>query len=705
MRLLRHNGEQPAPRRGTGRARGAAAVLTLVAGLLGANVALSSPAAAAAGDLTVTGHGNGHGRGLSQWGAYGYAVDRGWSYQQILDRYYGGTTLAGDGAALLTVTLTAPASGATVVRQPAGGLRVAGAPLASGASTVRIVRTGPGAFDVYDGPGCAGPFTLRYSAAAAEIEVTSALDPAAAGNLLQVCEVAGTRSYRGAVVAQQNGQTQATRNRVGLEDYLRGVVPNEMSYSWGSAGNGAGLQALMAQSVAARSYALARASAPICDTSTCQVYSGAGIWSGTTYTSAEQGATDAAIVLTAAQVRRLPSGAVASTEFSSSSGGYTAGGAFPAVPDDGDATSGNPHHNWTLTLSPADAGTRLGLSGVTAIAVTARNGLGADGGRATQAVVTHSAGQSTLTGSALSSRLGLRSDWFTVSGAAQRSGAGNASLVISAGTASGLVEVHTLTAASAFSAFSRHTAVPLGGVADPEAWRFLLGGMATPDSQDLFALHLANTQSGQPELHVLSESSGYREWIAHMTLPFVLGSPEDWQVQLGATGPGARPDLYLVNTQGTASGRVEVHALTAASAYQQWFVHAATPLAPTARADATYLIGDGFGADLLVVLRAGTSSGATELHSLTRGSGYSQFSRHTALPIGQSPGPTFQYSLSGPDGTSAPDLVMTQLSGTGSGVAEIHILDGPTGYGTWTVHSATPLGALDGRTASLALLR
>ena len=49
-------------------------------------------------------------------------------------------------------------------------------------------------------------------------------------------------------------------------------------------------------------------------------------------------------------------GAVANTEYSASSGGYSAGysaGAqFPAVPDDGDAVcvpgACNPHHTWTV---------------------------------------------------------------------------------------------------------------------------------------------------------------------------------------------------------------------------------------------------------------------------------------------------------------------------------------------------------------------
>ena len=42
--------------------------------------------------LAVTGHGWGHGLGMSQWGAYGYA-HHGWTYQRILAHYYSGTTL------------------------------------------------------------------------------------------------------------------------------------------------------------------------------------------------------------------------------------------------------------------------------------------------------------------------------------------------------------------------------------------------------------------------------------------------------------------------------------------------------------------------------------------------------------------------------------------------------------------------------------
>ena len=65
------------------------AVVALVA------IVVSPTTAQAAGDeATFVGHGYGHGRGMGQYGAYGYAANFGWPYGGILARYYGGTTLA-----------------------------------------------------------------------------------------------------------------------------------------------------------------------------------------------------------------------------------------------------------------------------------------------------------------------------------------------------------------------------------------------------------------------------------------------------------------------------------------------------------------------------------------------------------------------------------------------------------------------------------
>ena len=50
------------------------------------------PALQGTPQFLISGHGWGHGVGMSQYGAYGYA-QRGWTYDKILAHYYPGTEL------------------------------------------------------------------------------------------------------------------------------------------------------------------------------------------------------------------------------------------------------------------------------------------------------------------------------------------------------------------------------------------------------------------------------------------------------------------------------------------------------------------------------------------------------------------------------------------------------------------------------------
>src|SRR5437868_5601444 len=82
-----------------------ALLLVLVAALLGPAAATpQGPAAMGATTFVITGHGWGHGVGMAQWGAYGYA-QHGFSYDKILAHFYPGTTLTAGRAARVKVLL------------------------------------------------------------------------------------------------------------------------------------------------------------------------------------------------------------------------------------------------------------------------------------------------------------------------------------------------------------------------------------------------------------------------------------------------------------------------------------------------------------------------------------------------------------------------------------------------------------------------
>ncbi len=395
------------------------AVGVLPAAAAAAAQAPSRPAAvpAAVGDtLSFSGHGWGHGRGMGQYGALGFAVDYGWSYQQILDRYYGGTVLGNVGSREVTVELTALNS--TELVAIGRDLRVNGAAVGAGDVAI-LARTQPdGSVLLWTSGSCAGPTWTplggTYRAGAVEIGTAS---QSGFDRLVRVCEASGERAYRGTLSVQQVSGAQMTFNRLSSEDYLRGVVPRESPAGWGSLGGGRGMQALMAQSVAARSYALSGSrpsGATTCDTTACQVYSGAAFTAGGVQTILDATTTNQAIDATAGQVR-LTGTTIARTEFSSSTGGWTAGGTFPAVVDEGDATSSNPNHDWVTTIAASTVSAQLGVGTVRSLVVTQRNGLGADGGRVLAVQVTGSSGSRTMTGSQVRTALGLKSDWFSIS--------------------------------------------------------------------------------------------------------------------------------------------------------------------------------------------------------------------------------------------------------------------------------------------------
>jgi SpoIID/LytB domain protein len=370
----------------------------------------SSPATAAAGDVTITGHGFGHGRGLSQWGAYGYATAYGWNHLSILSHYYSNASFGNIGNPLITVRLTAldnmPLQVTSQASFTAGGWSL------NGGTVAQISRNGDGTWLLTTFDGCNGNVTGSIGVGSSEINTIA--DPG--NDVTQMLTVCATgRTYRGSLTLAFDGSAVRTVNTLFMEDYLRGVVPRESSASWGSAAGGAGLNALMAQAVAARSYSWAEdrtSYAKTCDTTACQVYGGAGL----NGSRIEDSRTDAAVANTAGQVMML-GGQVARTEFSASSGGYTAGGTFPAAPDDGDLAA-SPYANWSVVIPGATVSSAFGVGALQSITVLSRNGLGADGGRVTKVRVTGVSRYVDMTGNDFRSALGLRSDWFSIAGIA-----------------------------------------------------------------------------------------------------------------------------------------------------------------------------------------------------------------------------------------------------------------------------------------------
>ena len=388
--------------------------------------------------VALRGHGWGHGVGMGQWGALGYAL-AGQSYSWILDHYYGGTSAGtvADGPIRVRIVEN---DGNDVIVTSGSAFTVAGTAFAPGQAALMHLTSTPGTWTVSQGPGCAGPWTQVGAASDSggagpqAVATPSVSDPTAgAGQVLQLCQGGGNLYLRGSIQGAEIGGVARTVNVLPIEQYLRGVVPSESPASWGTLGAAGaqgqpqGFQALEAQAVAARSYAAAEEAAPssqggtgaygyadICDTTACQVYGGM---------KAEDAVSDQAVAGTAGQVRTDPSGAVNATEYSSSTGGWTAGGPYPAVVDDGDAVcvtgACNPNHTWTVDVPVSSIESAYpSIGAFQSMQVTARTGPAQadEGGRVSSLTLQGSTGTATTTGATFAAALGLRSSWFAVLG-------------------------------------------------------------------------------------------------------------------------------------------------------------------------------------------------------------------------------------------------------------------------------------------------
>jgi stage II sporulation protein D len=328
--------------------------------------------------VVLSGHGWGHGLGLSQWGAYGYAK-HGWTFDRILGHYYSGTTLGA--AKVSTVRVLLAAAKKTKIESTDSWTVVD----AAGTKTV----LDPGALvlkprlAITGHPELQPPFTFTGK------------------QPLIVDKI----PYRGRMSVSSDGKLVQVIDTVGLESYLKGVVPAEMPSTWPA-------DALKAQAVAARSYALANLATgrpfDLYGDTRSQVFGGVKV---------ENDATSAAVDATKGQVV-LYKGKVANTLFFSTSGGRTAsalestGLAVPyLVPVTDPYDTASPYHDWGPVL--LDAGVVAKELKLASPIADLQTTTGPSGRVTSLTVVSDDETQVTMTGNQVRGALELRSTWFT----------------------------------------------------------------------------------------------------------------------------------------------------------------------------------------------------------------------------------------------------------------------------------------------------
>ncbi len=324
----------------------------------------------------LDGRGWGHGVGMSQWGAEGYAR-HGSGYRQILSHYYPETHIAQAGARTVRVLLQ------------------------QGQPALRIGSAAP--FLAVDARGHKQHLKPRTLVVRRRLEgLTFPVRFEAGAQPLSL----GGAGYRGDIVVTKKPGGLTAVNVLPLDRYLRGVVPSEVPVGWHA-------QTYAAQAVAARSYTLATlrpgADFDVFPDDRSQVYGGI---------RAERTETNLAVGATAGQVLEWHDTIIPAYYFSTS-GGRTSSihDAWPraqqvpylvSVADPYDYIS--PHHVWpTRVLTAQQVSSVLHVSGVRDLRVVPNSS-----GRARAVRVLSSSGWEELPGRVVRARFDLGSSDFEI---------------------------------------------------------------------------------------------------------------------------------------------------------------------------------------------------------------------------------------------------------------------------------------------------
>jgi hypothetical protein len=181
------------------------------------------------------------------------------------------------------------------------------------------------------------------------------------------------------------------------------------------------------------------------------------------------------------------------------------------------------------------------------------------------------------------------------------------------GTGSGKTEVHILSGASNFSQFILQTATALSETGNE--FNFTMSDWDRDGKPDLVAIKKSGTGSGKTEVHILSGASNFSQFILQ-TATALSETGDNFTFQLGDWNRDGQSDLIAIKKNQTGTKSTELHILSGSSNFNQFILQTGTALHETsnnfefASSDWTQ---DGF-VDLIAIKKSGTDTGKTEVH-------------------------------------------------------------------------------------------
>ena len=226
-------------------------------------------------------------------------------------------------------------------------------------------------------------------------------------------------------------------------------------------------------------------------------------------------------------------------------------------------------------------------------------------------------------------------------------------------TGTNTTEVHVLSATSGYKEFSLHTGTALEVAPDDFAF-------ALAPNRDLFIVKKRNTDTKTTEIRVLSAASGYKEFSLDTDTALEV-APDNFDFALASN-----LDLFAIKKRNTGTNTTEVHVLSAASKYKQFSLQTGTAL-EVAPDDFDFALAPN--RDLFVIKKRNTGTNTTEVHVLSAALEYKQFSLHTGTALEVAPD-DFAFVLA-----DKRDLFAIKKQHTGTNSTEVHVLLAPDTLG------------------------
>ncbi|MBU3103008.1 NlpC/P60 family protein [Clostridium gasigenes] len=211
-----------------------------------------------------------------------------------------------------------------------------------------------------------------------------------------------------------------------------------------------------------------------------------------------------------------------------------------------------------------------------------------------------------------------------------------------------------------------HTQTSLGET--NEDWSFQLGDYNRDGIQDLYSFNKVKR-----EIHILNGADNFQTFLLDTTTNF--GSNEKWDFTLGDYNKDGYLDIYGIAKSNTGSGKTEVHILDGKSNYQKGITDISTAHHET-DGNWTFQVGD-YNRDGIQDLYA-FNKDVREIHILNGADNFQTYLTNLTTNLGSRE--AWEFGLGDYNQDGHLDVYAIAKANTGSGVTELHVLDGSKNF-------------------------